>query len=252
MHIFFVCLPSFHSHPSQCPPPTKRPMHPHRFSQQSEPFRVSTRGLSQAKFVQQRCLMSLWLPWAIFGLPRCSPKDPWTLDWQGKFPSKSQFAERMWRHSLLMPPGKKTNNMLACVFTVANVLGTWERYHRPLLIYRCMYVYMSFFQRCPDGYYSGAVASSCLLCGAGKKCFDGSNYVTPTDCDPGYYSKLGQTTCSACSAGNPEIHHSLHLKQNQLERNSLIEFGSKNNLVGLLLPHEVRPGEKPLEQTNRK
>ena len=40
------------------------------------------------------------------------------------------------RHSLLMPPGKKTKNTLACVFTVANVLGTWERYHCPLLIYR--------------------------------------------------------------------------------------------------------------------
>ena len=52
-------------------------------------------------------------------------------------PSKSQFAETMWRHSLLMPPGKKTKNTLAYVFTVANVLETWERYHRPLLIYRC-------------------------------------------------------------------------------------------------------------------
>ena len=39
-------------------------------------------------------------------------------------PSKSQFAETMWCHSLLMPPGKKTKNTLACVFTVANVLGT--------------------------------------------------------------------------------------------------------------------------------
>ena len=36
-----------------------------------------------------------------------------------------------------MPPGKKTKNTLACVFTVANVLGTCQRYHRPLLIYRC-------------------------------------------------------------------------------------------------------------------
>ena len=35
-----------------------------------------------------------------------------------------------------MPPSKKTKNTLACVFTVANVLGTWERYQRPLLIYR--------------------------------------------------------------------------------------------------------------------
>ena len=61
------------------PPPTKRPMHPHRFSQQSEPFGVSARGLSQPKFGQQRRLMSLWLPRANIGLPRCSPKDPWTL-----------------------------------------------------------------------------------------------------------------------------------------------------------------------------
>ena len=51
-------------------------------------------------------------------------------------PSKSQFAKTICRHSLLMPPGKKTKNTLACVFTVTNVLGTWERYHRPLLIYR--------------------------------------------------------------------------------------------------------------------
>ena len=59
-----------------------------------------------------------------------------TRYWQGKFPSKPQFAETMWRHSLLMPPGKKTKNTSACVFTVANVLGTWGRYHHPLLIYR--------------------------------------------------------------------------------------------------------------------
>ena len=32
------------------------------------------------KFGQQRRQTSLWLQWAIFGLPRCSPKDPWTLD----------------------------------------------------------------------------------------------------------------------------------------------------------------------------
>ena len=37
-----------------------------------------------------------------------------------------------------MPPGKKTKNTLAYVFTVANVLGTCQRlYHCPLLIYRC-------------------------------------------------------------------------------------------------------------------
>ena len=40
------------------------------------------------------------------------------------------------------PPGSKplhrgeNVSTLACVFTVANVLGTWERYRRPLLIYR--------------------------------------------------------------------------------------------------------------------
>ena len=39
-----------------------------------------------------------------------------------------------------MPPGKKTKNTLACVFTVANVLGTWEMYRRPLLIYRLQMV----------------------------------------------------------------------------------------------------------------
>ena len=50
-------------------------------------------------------------------------------------PSKSQFAETMRRHSLLMPPGKKTKNTLACVFTVANVLGTCHWYHCSLLIY---------------------------------------------------------------------------------------------------------------------
>ena len=35
-----------------------------------------------------------------------------------------------------MPPGKKTKNTLACVLTVANVLGTCQRYHWPLLVYR--------------------------------------------------------------------------------------------------------------------
>ena len=72
IHIFFVCLPSFHSHPSQCPS-TKRP-HPHRFSQQSEPFGVSARGLSQPKFGQQRRLTSLRLYRELFlvspGVPR--------------------------------------------------------------------------------------------------------------------------------------------------------------------------------------
>ena len=120
-HAYFLCVLTFLpqsvlSH-SQSVPPTKRP-HPHRFSQQSEPFGVSTRGLSQPQFGQQRRLTSLWLPWAIFGF--------W-LD-IGKVNSpQSQFAETMWRHSLLLPPGKKTKNTLACIFTVGNVLGTWQR-----------------------------------------------------------------------------------------------------------------------------
>ena len=33
-----------------------------------------------------------------------------------------------------MPPGKKTKNTLACVFTVANVLGTCRWYHCSILI----------------------------------------------------------------------------------------------------------------------
>ena len=33
-------------------------------------------------------------------------------------------------------PGKKTKKTLACVFASANVLGTWGRDNRPVLIYR--------------------------------------------------------------------------------------------------------------------
>ena len=129
--------------------------------------------------------------------PRSCPKG--TGHYKGSL-SKSQFAETMWRHSLRMPPGKKTKKTLACagadtgfsergggwwpqgvggdrgwsplsaknyclnthnfqlqggggvitptttppppvsatacVFKVANVLGTWQTYRRLLLIYR--------------------------------------------------------------------------------------------------------------------
>ena len=41
--------------------------------------------------------------------------------------------------SLLMPPGKKTKKTLACVFAGTNVMGTWERGNRPVLIYAIDY-----------------------------------------------------------------------------------------------------------------
>ena len=52
MHACFLCVLTFLPQSPQSVPPTKRP-HPHRFSQQSEPFGVSARGLSQPKFGQQ-------------------------------------------------------------------------------------------------------------------------------------------------------------------------------------------------------
>ena len=98
----------------------------------------SARGLSQAKFGQQNedgASIDAWRHYDSRELflrsPRCSPKGPVS-------PSESQFDETMWRHFLLMPPGKKTKNMLACVFTVANVLGTCHLYHCSLLIYRLL------------------------------------------------------------------------------------------------------------------
>ena len=114
---------------------------------QSEPFGFSTRGLLQPKFGQQNedgtsvpadmpdVIMTLvsyfcGLP----GLPRKARKHYNDI---GKVPlSKLQFAETMWRYSLLMPPGKKTKKTLACVFAGANVLETCERDHHPVLIYR--------------------------------------------------------------------------------------------------------------------
>ena len=68
-------------------------------------------------------LTSLWLSWAILGVSQVLLERPVNLSRHCKdCLSKWQFAETMWRHSLLMPPGKKTKNTLACVFTVANVL----------------------------------------------------------------------------------------------------------------------------------
>jgi hypothetical protein len=61
---------------------------------------------------------------------------------------------------------------------------------------------MWILQQCPDGYYSAAKASTCSQCPAGQKCFDGSNYINPTNCDAGYYSLLGDSSCTACAAGN--------------------------------------------------
>ena len=111
------------------------------FSQQTEPFRVSARGLWQPKFGQQNeddASRDTWRhydSWAIFAVSQMFPEKPVNIGTIGKVsPSKSQFAETMWRHSLLMPPGKKTKNTLACVFTVANVLGTCKRDNSPILI----------------------------------------------------------------------------------------------------------------------
>ena len=69
----------------------------------------------------------------------------------------------MWRHSLLTPPGKKTNNTLACVFTVANVLGTCQRYHYSLLIYRYLELLfiMYFLLQLDLGWVWGNEASMC-------------------------------------------------------------------------------------------
>ena len=132
------------------------------FSQQSELYGVSARGLSQPKFGQQNedgtsvpaempdVIMTLvsyfcGLPGWLVGLLGFIgvywgglPCVPWKArkHWYdiGKVsPSKSQFAETMSWHSLLMPPGKKT---LACVFAGANVLGRGKRDYHSVLIYR--------------------------------------------------------------------------------------------------------------------
>ena len=112
------------------------------------PFAAQVRP-AERRWRQQRRPTSLWLSWAIFAVSQVFPKRPVNIGtiWLVS-PSKSQFAETIWRHSLLMPPSKKTKNTLACVFTVANVLGTWERYHRPLLIYRLFSIIYLFYPKC--------------------------------------------------------------------------------------------------------
>ena len=71
------------------------------------------------------------------GLPaRRSPKGPYTLALSGLFRSQSHNLPKQGDATLNTPPGKKTKNTLACVFTVANVLGTCHWYHRSLVIYR--------------------------------------------------------------------------------------------------------------------
>ena len=61
------------------------------------------------------------------------------------------------------------------------------------------------FQRCPDGTYSSAAAGSCQSCPAGQYCFDGTNYVSPTNCAAGEYSGAGETTCSTCASGGSQL-----------------------------------------------
>ena len=58
-----------------------------------------------------------------------------TLQLQG-FPIKVTICRNkvtpLFDFGASMPPGKKTKNTLACVFTVANVLGTWQTQGRKL------------------------------------------------------------------------------------------------------------------------
>ena len=87
----------------------------------------SARRTKVAPACPHKRLTSLWLSWAIFAVSQVLPERPVNirLPRHGKGCLwKWQFAETMWRHSLLMPPVKKTKNTLACVglFTVANVL----------------------------------------------------------------------------------------------------------------------------------
>lgn len=61
--------------------------------------------------------------------------------------------------------------------------------------------FMIFLQKCPDGYYSATKAGSCSQCPAGQKCFDGTNFISPTNCAVGFFSALGQSTCTQCESG---------------------------------------------------
>ena len=97
-------------------------------------FRGLTVGTSES--VVPACphkRLTSWLLWAIFAVSQVLPERPVniTKTRQG-LPIKVTICQ----NSLLMPPGKKRKNTLACVFTVANVLGACQRYHRLLLIYR--------------------------------------------------------------------------------------------------------------------
>ena len=73
-HAYFLCVLTFLPRSLQPVPPTKRP-HPHRFSQQSEPFGVSARGLSQPKFSQQTPDVIL-TPLSYFWSPQVFPERP--------------------------------------------------------------------------------------------------------------------------------------------------------------------------------
>ena len=117
-------------HPSQCPQPNAPCTHT------GSPSRANTSGFPLGGFATQvRAAETpdvIMTPVSYFWSPQVFPERPVnTRYWPGKFPSKSQFAETMHVTPLLnlvIAPGKKTKNTLACVFTVANVLGTWERY----------------------------------------------------------------------------------------------------------------------------
>ena len=141
--MFSLCayLPSTVTTVSTPPPPNRTPPPP-THTHTGSPSRASTSAgpssasrTKMAPACRQRRVTSLWLSCSICGLPGF-PERPVNINDFGKiFPSKSQFAETMWRQSLLMPPGKKTKNTLACVFAGANVLGTPKRDNRSVLIY---------------------------------------------------------------------------------------------------------------------
>ena len=72
-----------------------------------------------------------------YGLPGVPPKARKNWHYQAGFALEVTICRNNLT-PLFADAARKAKNTLACVFTVANVLGTWRRYHRPLLIYRCV------------------------------------------------------------------------------------------------------------------
>ena len=127
-HAYFLCvlyLPSTVTPVSAPPPQPNAPTHT-GFSSRASPSGFPLGGFCSPSSAS-RGVWRHYYSRELFLVSPVFPERPMnTRYWQSKFPSKSQFAERMWRHSLLMPPGKKTKNTLACVFTVVKQMY-WER-----------------------------------------------------------------------------------------------------------------------------